>query len=107
MVPRMANTRQKDILTRLADVGEEAFTRVAGSQTTARVLESVAGLRERIDDVQKRLTGLDGLEERVAKLEKQVAELSKPKTAKARTTTRSTARKSPSGSAPTRKKPAS
>lgn len=78
----MAKTRQNDFLTKLADVGEEAFTRVAGSQTTSRVIESVAGLRVRMDDVQKRVRGLDELEKRVAKLEKTVAGLDKPKTAR-------------------------
>jgi uncharacterized membrane protein len=76
----MANQKQ-DILSRLADKGEGALTRVAGSQTTARVVDSVTGLRERMDDVQKKVRGLDELEKRVAKLEKQLAELKKPKTA--------------------------
>ena len=57
----MANQKQ-DILSRLADKGEGALTRVAGSQTTARVVESVTGLRERMDDVQKKVRGLDELE---------------------------------------------
>jgi polyhydroxyalkanoate synthesis regulator phasin len=101
----MAKTRQ-DILTRLADAGEEAFSRVAGSQTTARVLETMTGMRERLEDVQRRLTGLDELEERVTKLEKTVAELSKPKATR-RASTRSPARKSTSSRAATRKKPPS
>ncbi len=87
----MANQKQ-DILSRLADKGEGALTRVAGSQTTARVVESVTGLRERMDDVQKKVRGLDELEKRVAKLEKQLAELKKPK-AKPKTAS-SSARKS-------------
>lgn len=87
----MANQKQ-DILSRLADKGEGALTRVAGSQTTARVVESVTGLRERMDDVQKKVRGLDELEQRVAKLEKQLAELQKPK-AKPKTAS-SSARKS-------------
>ena len=74
----MADQKQ-DILSRLADKGEGALTRVAGSQTTARVVESVTGLRERMDDVQKKVRGLDELEKRVAKLENQLAELKKPK----------------------------
>jgi DNA repair exonuclease SbcCD ATPase subunit len=102
----MAKTRQ-DILTRLADAGEEAFSRVAGSQTTARVLETIAGMRERIEELQRRVMGFDELEERVAKLEKTVAELSKPKTTRARSTTRSPARKSTSSRSATRKKPPS
>jgi hypothetical protein len=79
---------QKDLLTRLSDAGEEALSRVASSERTSRVLDSVGGLRERLDDVQKKVRGLDALEQRVAKLEKQVADLSKPKT-RTRTTTAS------------------
>ena len=83
--------QQKDLLTRLSDVGEEALSRVAGSQATARVLDSMGGMRERLDDVQKRVRGLDALEKRVAKLEKQVAEMSKPKAKpRAQTTPRRT-----------------
>lgn len=103
----MAQQKQKDLLSRLSDVGEEALSRVAGSQTTARVLESVGGMRERVDEMQRKIRGLDALERRVAKLEKRLDELSKPKratttrrkpaapTAK-RTTSRSTTRKKPS-----------
>jgi hypothetical protein len=102
----MAQRRdQKDILTRLSDVGEEALSRVAGSQATTRVLESVGGMRERLDDVQRKVRGLDALEKRVAALERRVDELSKPKrtstprtrtaTTKRTTTSRSTTRKKP------------
>jgi hypothetical protein len=85
---------QKDLLSRLSDVGEEALSRVASSQTTSRVLESVGGMRERLDEVQRKLRGLDALEKRVAKLEKRLDELSKPK----RTTT-AAPRKKPAASA--------
>jgi uncharacterized protein YoxC len=103
----MAQKDQKDLLTRLSDVGEEALSRVAGSQATSRVLESVGGMRERLDDVQKKVRGLDALEKRVAKLEKRVDELSKAKptttprarastTKRTTTSSRSTPRKKPS-----------
>lgn len=106
MVLRMAKARQKDILNRLADAGEEAFSRVAGSQTTSRLVEGMTGLRERMDDVQRKVRGLDALERRVAQLEKQVADLQKPKTTRARSSSSgsSAARKRTSGSS-TRKKP--
>ena len=56
----MAQRRnQKDLLGRLSDVGEEALSRVAGSPTASRVFDSVGGMRERLDDVQKKLRGLD------------------------------------------------
>jgi hypothetical protein len=100
----MAQRGQKDLLTRLSDVGEEALSRVAGSQATSRVLESVGGMRERLDDVQRKVRGLDALEKRVAKLEKRVDELSKAKPsttprARASTTKRTSSRSTP------RKKP--
>jgi len=88
----MAKEKQ-DILSKLADKGEGALSRVASSQTTALVVGSVTGLRERMDDVQKKVRGLDELEKRVAKLEKQLAELQKPKTTRARSAS-SPARKS-------------
>jgi hypothetical protein len=100
----MAQRGQKDLLTRLSDVGEEALSRVAGSQATSRVLESVGGMRERLDEVQRKVRGLDALEKRVAKLEKRVDELSKAKPsttprARASTTKRTSSRSTP------RKKP--
>jgi uncharacterized protein YoxC len=103
----MAQTnKQKDLLGRLGDVGEEAISRFAGSQTASRLLDSVGGLRERMDDMQKKVRGLDELEQRVAKLEKQVADLSKPKRASSSsprsrassTTRRATPRKKPPSS---------
>jgi uncharacterized protein YoxC len=106
MVRTMAqqNKQQKDLLSRLSGVGEDAISRVAGSQTTTRLMESVGGMRERLDDVQKKVRGLDALEKRVAKLEKRVAELSKPKRA---TTSRSRTTAAKKTTASTRKKPAS
>jgi hypothetical protein len=104
----MAQKNQKDLLTRLSDAGEEALSRVAGSQATSRVMETVGGMRERLEDVQKKVRGIDALEKRVANLEKRVEELSKPKrstasrsrasTTKRPTTTRSTTRKRPPSS---------
>jgi uncharacterized protein YoxC len=95
--------QQKDLLTRLSDVGEEALSRVAGSPATARLL---GGMRERLDDVQKKVRGLDALEKRVAKLEKRVDELSKPKRTAAATRRASTTKPATTRPA-TRKKPSS
>jgi uncharacterized protein YoxC len=98
---------QKDLLTRLSDAGEEALSRVAGSSTTARLLDSVGGMRERLDDVQKKVRGLDALEKRVAKLEKRVEELSKPKRTAATPRSRAATTKRPTTRPATRKKPPS
>ena len=74
-----AMAKEKDLLTRLSDAGEDALNRVAGSQATTRVVETIGGMRERMDDMQKKVRGLDELEKRVAKLEKRIDDLSKPK----------------------------
>jgi hypothetical protein len=108
MVLAMAQRKnQKDLLSRLSDVGEEALSRVAGSPTTSRVLDTVGGMRERLDDLQKKVRGLDALEQRVAKLEKQVEELSKPKRSTAATRTKAATTKRPAARSTTRKKPTS
>jgi hypothetical protein len=98
---------QKDLLSRLSDVGEEALTRVAGSPTTSRVLDTVGGMRERMDEIQKKVRGLDALEKRVAKLEKQVEELSKPKRSTSATRSRATTTKRPAARSTPPKKPTS
>jgi uncharacterized protein YoxC len=99
--------QQKDLLTRLSDVGEEALSRVAGSPATTRLLDSVGGMRERLEDVQKKVRGLDALEKRVAKLEKRVDELSKPKRTAAATRSRASTTKRAATRPATRKKPSS
>ncbi len=75
----MAGSNQKDLLTRLADAGEEALQKVAELPGATRVLDATNTLRARIDEIQKRLRGLEGLEARVAMLEQRIAGLEKPK----------------------------
>jgi hypothetical protein len=69
---------QKDLLSRLADAGEEAIQRIAKAPGGENVLKAVNASRDRIDELQKRVRGIEGLEKRVAALEKKVAALSKP-----------------------------
>ena len=73
----------KDLLSRLADAGEDAIQRLADIPGANRFAESANAMRARVDELQKKVRGIDELEKRVAKLEKQVAALSKP-TAKPR-----------------------
>lgn len=77
----MART-QTDLLAKLVDKGEEALARVADAPATMRMLDSVTTLRTRVDDLQKRVRGLDVLEKRVADLERKVEQLSKKPSAK-------------------------
>jgi hypothetical protein len=80
----MAETKPKDLLSKLADAGEEAMHRLAEVPGGSKVLETVKGLGGRLDDLQKKMRALDPLEKRVASLEKRLKALEKPKTTAAR-----------------------
>ena len=66
-------------MTRLADAGEEALQRIAELPGGQRALTAVNELRTRVDDLTKKVRGIDALEARVAKLEKEIAALKRAK----------------------------
>jgi hypothetical protein len=68
----MARPRQRDLLSRLADAGEEAIQKLADVPGTDRFMGAVTSLRDRMDEMQKRMRGLDELERRLTVLEKRV-----------------------------------
>lgn len=68
---------EKDFLQRLADAGEEALHRLTELPGGQKALTAVNDLRVRVDDMAKKVRGIDALEARVAKLEKEVAALKK------------------------------
>ena len=65
----------KDLLTKLADAGEEALNRIVELPGGHRMVEAVNVLRDRLDDLQTRLRSLDPLERRVTALERRLANL--------------------------------
>jgi len=75
-------------MTRLADAGEEALQRLAELPGGQRAVTAVNDLRTRVDDLAKKVRGIDALELRVAKLEKELATLKKTKAPARRPTTR-------------------
>jgi BMFP domain-containing protein YqiC len=79
---------------RLADLGEEAIQRIGNAPGGDRVLAAMAGTRDRIEDLQKRVRGLEALDKRVASVERRLDKLEGKD--KSSTTTRK--------STPTRKK---
>ena len=91
----MAAREPKDLLTMLADRGEEAIQRLSDAPGADRLLGAAQALRDRMDEMQKRIRGIDALEKRVAELEKKVEALSAPSTPK-KTTTASKPRKTSS-----------
>jgi hypothetical protein len=73
----MARKPQKDLLTRLADAGEDALHRLSDAPGMDRVTTFAKSTRKQLDELTKRVQGIKELEARIAKLEKQVAALSK------------------------------
>ena len=72
----------KNPLDRLASIGEEVIGKASHSPTAARVLQGAMQMKERVDDLTKRVRGLEGMEKRLEKLEKRLEKLeAKPKRA--------------------------
>jgi hypothetical protein len=70
----VAQPRQS-IVDRLADLGEEAIQRIGSAPGGDKVLAAMAGTRDRIDDLQKRVRGLEALDKRVAAMEHRLDKL--------------------------------
>ena len=64
-----------DVIGRLAGKGEEAIHRLADLPGGTRALKAFNDLKLRVDELSNRIRGVDALEKRVAKLEKEVAAL--------------------------------
>ena len=96
----MAAREPRDLLTMLADRGEEAIQRLSDAPGADRLLGAAQALRDRMDEMQKRIRGIDALEKRVADLEKKVEALSAPSKS-------TTTRKRTTASKPRARKPAS
>jgi hypothetical protein len=86
----MATARRGDLLGRLADLSEEAIQRLSDVPGADRALGAVNALRERTDELQRRVRGLEGLEQRLAALERKVDKLSKESTSSPRSPAKNT-----------------
>jgi uncharacterized protein involved in exopolysaccharide biosynthesis len=87
----MARPKQRNIVERLADVGEEAIQRIGNAPGADRVLGALGSLRDRVDDLNKRVRGLESLEKRLRSLERRIEKLEgSGKTGTRKTTTGAT-----------------
>ena len=68
----MAQSKQKNIVDRLADLGEEAIQRIGSAPGGDRILNAMATTRDRVDDLQKRVRGLEDLDKRLAAVERRL-----------------------------------
>ena len=69
--------QQKDVITRLAATGEDALQKLVDFPGGTRVIEAANALRDRVDELTRRMRSLDPLEKRVAELERRVAALTR------------------------------
>ena len=74
--------KEKDVVKRLAVTGEEALSKIAELPGGAKIVEAATALRDRVDELGKRMRSIDPLERRVAELEKRLEELAKPRAAR-------------------------
>lgn len=87
----MARPRQRNIVERLADVGEEAIQRIGSAPGADRLVGALGAMRERVDDLQKRVRGLEGLDRRLAAVERRLDKIEgKGRTTARKTTSRKT-----------------
>jgi hypothetical protein len=97
---------RKDLLTKLADAGEEALSRLTDAPGADKLTAFATSTRDRLDELTKRVRGIEELESRLSKLEKQVAALSGTKSTPARKSSpakRATTRKTASSRSSTKR----
>jgi hypothetical protein len=73
----MANTQQKDLFTQVRDLGSDALNKLSDVPGGSKLVDFAHDTRNRLEEMQKKVRGIDALEQRVAKLELQVATLEK------------------------------
>lgn len=84
---KSSGAKEKDFVSKLADAGEEALQRLSDLPGGQRAVTAFNDLRNRVDELGKKVRGIDELEARVQELEKEVAALKKAKASTRRTTT--------------------
>jgi len=70
-----AKKDDRDVIAKLADRGEQTIARLSELPGGTKALKAFNDLRARVDELGKKVRGIDALEARVAKLEKELAAL--------------------------------
>src|SRR5438067_9991767 len=73
----MAKEKATSLMGKLADAGEEAIGKITDVPMAHKVLEGVNSMRDRIDELSKKVRGIDDLEKRLGALERKVEQLAK------------------------------
>ena len=65
----------KSTLDRLTSLGEEVIGKASQNPSLARVVSAATQLKDRVDDLSKRVRGLEGMEKRIGELELRLKKL--------------------------------
>jgi hypothetical protein len=65
----------KSTIDRLTSLGEDVIGKASQYPTANRVLQGAMQMKERVDDLSKRVRGLEVMEKQIAELEKRIAKL--------------------------------
>ncbi len=65
----------KSTIDRLTSLGEEVLGKASQYPPANRVLQGAMQLKDRVDDLSKRVRGLEAMEKRIAVIEKRIAKL--------------------------------
>jgi phage shock protein A len=93
-----AQLGQKDFVSKLTEAGEDALQRLTELPGGQRAVGAFNDLRNRVDELSKKVRGIDELEERVTKLEREVASLKRTRPKPRRSSTSRTRSTPPSAS---------
>jgi uncharacterized protein involved in exopolysaccharide biosynthesis len=69
--------KRTDLMTKLAGLSEEAIHRLQDAPGGDRLVATINTMRDRLDDLQRRVRGIDELEQRLSALEQKVDKLAK------------------------------
>jgi DNA repair ATPase RecN len=65
----------KSTLERLTTLGEEVIGKASQNPNLARVVNAATQMKDRVDDLSKRVRGLEGMEKRIDELEQRLKKL--------------------------------
>ncbi|HUZ97767.1 MAG TPA: hypothetical protein VMU74_00250 [Gaiellaceae bacterium] len=73
----MTEEKRTDLLGKLSELSEEAIHRLQDAPGGDRVVSTMNSMKDRLDELQRRVRGIDELEARLSALERKVEKLSK------------------------------
>jgi hypothetical protein len=97
----VARPTQKDLLGRLQELSEDAIQKLSDAPGADKMLGAFSSMRELMDDMQKRLRGLEGLDQRIAGIERRLEKLEKGGSSASSSPARSTTTTKSSGASKT------